>query len=358
MRYVVLGRFMLLPLLNLILVAVLFLMSFRLNAVVVGHIISVSLTAAVSIFFLTKAFPEIMQVPAIPETRKLLRFSIPLLLVAFITFIIQWTDTLMIGYFMPSGRLGIYSVAMKTSQLTSIVLACFVTIFRPVVSTLSYQKERHKLQTLLSTVTRWAYIASFSIFLLIVLLSKDVLSLFGPEFAAGRHSLIILSFAQLINASVGPVGATLVMSGKQDYLMYNTLIVCLSNILMNYILIPSHGILGAAIASGTSIIVLNIAMLIEAIIILKVHPFSLHFYKLTLSGLITFGAVYLLKNTGFEWSGLIGIVLYTLVFLIILILMICMWGFDNDDKYIFNLFKLNLFKMKSKRTFFKIEKES
>ena len=63
---------------------------------------------------------------------------------------------------------------------------------------------------------------------------------------------------QIINAFSGSVGVIMQMTGRER-LFQNILIVALIiNIGMNFLLIPTYGIIGAAIASSASIVFWNL----------------------------------------------------------------------------------------------------
>lgn len=345
MRYMVYGQNLFLPATNLLLVILLLLMKLKINAVIFSYLISVFLTAVLSFYFLNKVFPEFMEIKAVPETRKLFRFSVPLLIFLFFNFIIMWTDTLMLGHFRTSNEVGVYNAAMKTALLTGMILLSFNAIFAPMISDLYNKKQLEKLQSLFKTVTKWIYTMSLPIFLLIALLPKEIMGIFGEEFVLGYKSLFILAFAQLISASVGSVGTVLAMSGKQDIVMYNTLGICIVNIILNYILIPIYGITGAAIASGLSTIIFNLVMLLEVYLLLKMHSISGKFLKPTVFGLACFVAMVFIKGVLLDYNGPLNLLIYIPLFLFIFTGLIYKWGIDDEDQIVVKVFKSKLQKV-------------
>jgi len=57
------------------------------------------------------------------------------------------------------------------------------------------------------------------------------------------------------------------------------------NIFLNYFLIPKYGIVGAAIATTTSISVVNLIRLGMVLLIMKIHPYKLSYLKPLFAGL-------------------------------------------------------------------------
>ena len=339
------------PAANLVLVFVFFFLGFKVYGVASAHIISICLAAILSLHFLKKTFLHLKNSDTILETRKLFRFSLPLQFVLFLNFLLMWTDTLMLGYFTPLNEVGIYNAAVRTAMFTSVILISFNSIFAPVLSDLYNRGEMQKLESLFKTVTKWTYAVSLPIFLLILLLSKEIIVIaFGHNFEAGWISLLILSFAQFINASVGSVGVILATSGRQDLMMYNTIGISVLNITLNYLLIPVFGINGAAVASGISIVVVNLVMLVEVYIILKIHPYGKMYIQPTIICSVIFTIFFFIC----KWFSALtdGQRLATIIptFIAAFIFLTYKWGISKNDGFIIEIFmkKLTIFSKKQK----------
>lgn len=340
MKYVVWSRFLFWPLSNVVLALLFFFAGCGLNGMAAANTTSIFLTCILSMFFLVKCFPNIKHIKAVYEARKLLRISIPSAGIIFLTYVIMWTDILMLGYFKTSEEVAVYNMAMRTALLISLTLVSFGAIFAPIVSDLCNRKQMQKLGALFKTVTRWNFGVSFSVFLLMALLSKEIMAMFGQRFIIGYAPLVILASAQLLNASVGSVGVVLIMSGKQDIMMWNNVGVCVLNILLNRLLIPPYGIIGAAIASGISIIASNVVMLLEVCILLRMHPYSRHFVKPLGASLVAFGIVVFVLNMLGNLVGVQKMLVSVLLFSAIFITVLYKLGFNDQDRFIIKTVKM------------------
>jgi O-antigen/teichoic acid export membrane protein len=290
----------------------------------------------VSFYYLRKLFPDIAKraMKADSQYTSLLRFSIPVLGMNILGFGMMWTDTLMVGYFMTSRDVGVYNAAAKTAFLLHIVLFSFSAIFMPMISDLSNRGDLEKLKSLLGTVTKWIFALSFPMFLLMAILSKHIMAIFGSEFIVALPCFLILALAQLISSSAGPLGNVLIMSGKQDIVFLDTAISCSLNVILNYILIGKYGIVGAAIATGLSIAFLNCAYLVEVYYYYQIHPYNRKILKPILSGIMA-------SLVGLVGHSLVGAAnpLYlfpTVIFIFILcyVMFLYIWGFDDEDKVV------------------------
>jgi O-antigen/teichoic acid export membrane protein len=82
----------------------------------------------------------------------------------------------------------------------------------------------------------------------VALFGEAILTRIGPEFARGRTSLLLLAAAQVVTAAFGPAAQLLTVGNQQ-----NRCVVALSCGLvvlavLNVILVPRHGVLGASLA--------------------------------------------------------------------------------------------------------------
>lgn len=76
---------------------------------------------------------------------------------------------------------------------------------------------------------------------------------FGPDFAVAGPALAIMAVGQAIALLCGPVGALLVMSGKEKLLLWQALAAFFIVAVLSIILIPRYGLTGAAIAYAVTI---------------------------------------------------------------------------------------------------------
>ena len=96
------------------------------------------------------------------------------------------------------------------------------------------------------------------IMLVFILVPSWVLEVFGPDFRAGGIVLAILATGQFVNVATGSVGYLLMMTGHEK-LMRNNIIACtILNVALSAILIPRHGVVGAALATTVSLTTMNL----------------------------------------------------------------------------------------------------
>ncbi len=339
MKYYVVTYNLLWPAANLLLAVCLYYLGLKINAALWAQVLSVTLAAFLALYFAWKAIPGLRAVKGIEEPRRLFEVSVPLSFTFFLSFLASWTDTLMLGYFMEADQVGIYNAAARTALFTSAVLLSFNAIFGAVISELHNKGEIQKLETLLKIISRWVYTFSLAGFCCILLRAQAITGLFGAEFMAGAGCLMVLATGQMVNGSVGPVGLVLAMTGRHNFLMVASMIVCTANFFLNMILIPLYGILGAAVATALSVTVFNLIMVAMVFVCLGIHPYDFKYVRILLFGLISYAAV-LIFDSGFPGLGNVaGLAWMVAIFGTVYSTMIFFFGSFEEDRLIFQLAK-------------------
>lgn len=95
-----------------------------------------------------------------------------------------------------------------------------------------------------------------------VILGKQLLYIiYGQEFTIAYPALVFLVIGQFVNSISGATGLFMNMTGKQKIFRNIVSIAAVSNIAINFLLIPQYGIYGAAFAAAICIMGWNIATL-------------------------------------------------------------------------------------------------
>ena len=216
-------------------------------------------------------------------------------------------------------------------------LSAFNMIFAPTISKLYGRNEKETLEKLFKTVTKWVFTLSFAVFLAIVLFAKPILSIFGQGFVIGAFALLILSFARLIDAGVGSVGYIIMMTGRPKINLFNSSLLCIITVIMNLLLIPKYGIIGAAIGTAFSIAIINILRLLEVYFFERIHPYQKSFIKPLASGILAASIVYCLGQFFPYDHNIFLSFAFGILFLGLYILFLRFFVLDDADRYILTL---------------------
>ncbi|MDQ0352758.1 O-antigen/teichoic acid export membrane protein [Alkalibacillus filiformis] len=292
-----------------------------------------------------KLFSRI-KIDALKEYKKVLIYSLPLMFTGFLGFISQKTDILMIGYFLTDEEVGVYRIALQIGTLSGFILVAFNMMFAPTISSLFHRGDMKELESMFKTITKWVVIVNLFAFSIILLLNDEIMYLFGEEFLIGSTVLVIIACGQLVNVGVGSSGYILIMTGYSMYGMYINILIVVINIVLNLMLIPNHGISGAAVASLVSVALANIIRLLLVYKLYRIHPYSFQYINAIFAVLISFVSVYFIKMV-FTISYIVDLIIYVPITILLFSLVMYLFGLSNDDKFI--LYKI-MDKIKGNKT--------
>lgn len=181
--------------------------------------------------------------------KNLLRQSYHLILSGVLVAIFAQIDKIMIGNMMSNTDVGYYSTAVTLAGVISFLPTAVINSVRPVIMEKKKVDEKNyvkKVKQLFSAII-WMSIL-YSLFMTIF--ARPAVSiLYGEEFIGSVGALRVIVWYCAFSYLGGAKNVWLVAEGKQKYEKWFTLIGAILNILLNSILIPCCGIVGAAIAS-------------------------------------------------------------------------------------------------------------
>ncbi|WP_254536876.1 flippase [Halomarina litorea] len=240
-------------------VVVAILLGFRSTGVAWAYAASYAAAAGVGLYFLWRDTPLFDRaVEAVPMRRELLSFSAPLVVSTTMTLVFSDIDMFMLGIYASTGDVGVYNTVYPLAQLLTVAMSAFGFIFMPVVSELQTAGEEDALGRLYQVVTKWIFLATFPLFVLMVLFPEATIALtFGPEYLPGTTALVVLSVAFFTHAIAGPNADALTSLGRTRLIMYDNALVAAVNVVLNVALIPQYTFLGAAVATAVSYVLLN-----------------------------------------------------------------------------------------------------
>lgn len=173
------------------------------------------------------------------------------------SFLTGEADKLILGVYLSSASVGVYSVAMTIAAFIPMLLTSVNSIFAPTISNLYAQGQRALLQQLLQTLTKWIFGLTVPLIGVILFFGPELMSIFGKEFQAGWLVLAIVALGQLANVGTGSVGMMLLMTGHQRQLLQTQITSAVSTLALYLLLIPGLGILGAALGQAIGLVIAN-----------------------------------------------------------------------------------------------------
>ncbi len=193
--------------------------------------------------------------------KNLLKDSWPLILSGLVVTIYMRIDQVMIKEMLGAKEVGIYSAAVRLSEVWYFIPTVIVSSISPALISAKKQSEEIFHQRLHNSY-KLLVILALMIAIPMTFLSSNLIDfLYGEDYKKSGEVLAILIWAG-IPVFLGVISSQpLLLENLQRFSFYRTLIGCGSNILLNIILIPLFGIVGAAIATIISYLIATFSLI-------------------------------------------------------------------------------------------------
>jgi len=167
-------------------------------------------------------------------------------------------DVLMIGRLLDPHSIAIYFAAIRTAGLVSFVSFSMIALAVPKFSEIHVTGTREELQKFVSGVLQVVFWPSLLTALALAAIGPFVLGLFGEGFAAGYPTMLVVLTGLVLRAASGPVEYLLNMTGHHRDTIRVYAVASVATVVLDLLLIPQFGIIGAAIGSYTAMLSGNV----------------------------------------------------------------------------------------------------
>ncbi|GGN23744.1 flippase [Halarchaeum nitratireducens] len=296
-----------------------------------AYLASYAAAALVGLVYLSRRTPLFDRtVSTVSRERELLSFSLPLVASGAMTIVISDIDFYMLGAFGGTGAVGVYNVAYPLAQLLMTAMTAFGFVFMPILSELDASGEHDQMKRLYQLATRWVVLATLPLFLLLFLFPEQAIRYtFGAEYVSGAAALSVLAAGFFIHTTFGLNKGTLTSLGHTRLIMLDDIAAAVLNVLLNLVLIPKYGLLGAAYATTASYLLLNLLYSIQLYRRTRIQPFTRSLLLAPAIGAATLLALTVFGPTvGMSLPRLVGI--FT-VFLLVYGVAVVRYGVEPED---------------------------
>lgn len=192
--------------------------------------------------------------------KGLLSFGLPLVPGAIATWVFTVSDRLFLQHFSTLGEVGLYSLGYKFAMIISLLLVEPLRIALPSVMFSVAKKENAK--KFYSRVLTYFILISLFVTLGVSMFIKDIIQLVATaEYLAAYKVVPIIALVYLIYGIFVILTVGINLKNKMLNLPLATGIGAVSNLLLNFMLIPTYGAMGAAFATLISYFLMMLIML-------------------------------------------------------------------------------------------------
>lgn len=278
MNLALIPPFLLRPMLILLVMASAYFAGLPMTAVtaISAAVIATWLTSIIQIIVLTPHIKK--QIPKGEhqnETKFWLATAFPILLMESFVLFLQNTDVLVLSLYHSPSDIAIYYAALKTINLITFVHFAVSNAVANRFSAYEARGDRKLLAKIIRQSVKWTFWPSLGAAILLLIIGKPLLWLFGPEFTAAYAVMFILAAGLVIKAMFGPAEYLLNMLGEQKLCASVLFLTAMINIVLNFMLIPPYGLMGAASATSLSLTMAAVLFFLAIKLRLKINIFAL-----------------------------------------------------------------------------------
>ncbi len=331
--------------LKLLAILVLIIIGLKTYAIMFSYALGVIGVAFVSFFASKKYLGFLNKAVELKDKKGSLRkeffsYSWPMIFLGLISGFFYWTDAFVIGYFRASSDVGIYSAAFAIVTLFGIAPELFMRLFFPMIVREYSNNKIDVIKQISKQVGKWIFLLNVPVFIIVFLFPGAIINiLFGETYLSGAGVLQILAVGGFISSLfTTPLSNLLSMKGKTKLILVNIVSISVFNFILNIILISKYGLVGVAISTTLSWILINIAMLFEVKHYLSFVPIKKRIIRIALVSLVPTAILLFLKT---RVSGdLMGLILVSILFSLSYILLVFITKcLDENDWIVVEAFK-------------------
>lgn len=335
MQYTAISKNIVQPIIKLLLVLILAVAGMTAVEALAAHTVSVVVALILLVYFLNGLFRLWRPLTSARyETREIIKFSLPLYLSRLVRAFRGNIQTVLLGALNSVTSVGIFTVVSQVNMVGRMFHDSLAEVSDPIVSDLYGRGEREELARYYRTMTKWTLTLNLPFFLVILLFPGPLLSIFGEDFVTGTLALIILAWGNLINAGTGISGVVLNMTGNTTWSLVNTIALSVLLIGLNVWLIPTWGVVGAAVASLTSMSLVNIMRLFEVLFLVRLWPYDRSFLKPVVAAIDGGLAAWIVGRLLPDLPNLVYLILCVAVLFAVYFGVLLMLGLSEQDRVV------------------------
>ncbi|TDC76084.1 polysaccharide biosynthesis C-terminal domain-containing protein [Actinomadura sp. 7K507] len=187
----------------------------------------------------------------------------------------QRADIVLVAALSSPREAAIYTAATRFIVISQLVTQAVQNVMQPAVSRLLALADRAGAQRIFAVCASWNLALAWPVHLSIAVGAPVYLGAFGPGYGgSGEAVTVILAMAMLVATATGARDVMLLMAGRSGLSLINQSTALGVNLVLNVLLIPPFGIVGAAAARAAGLLVRTVLALVQVRRILGMSPAS------------------------------------------------------------------------------------
>ncbi len=236
---------------HLIVTIILLYSGFGLLSIIISLVLIESVLFIISIYFIISDIG--FSLPKFEGIGEILKYSLPLTPNSVIRWVTDSSDRFIVTYFMGLSSAGVYSAAYGIGNLVTFIITPLQFILFPELSRLYNQGKYAEAANYINLSLRYFLYAAIPASFGLTLLSRPLLVIITtPEFISGSNVIPFVAISGLL-AGVFQILINIThLVKKTQFNLFIHIFAALMNLILNFLLVPPFGIVGAAFATFVS----------------------------------------------------------------------------------------------------------
>lgn len=200
--------------------------------------------------------------PDFTPWREWLAVSVPMLIMGIVQELMNHVEIILLGVLASARYAGLFAASWRLASFVPFAFVGLSTMAAPLIASAHDRGASDELFRISALVARIGFAFAAAVTIALLLAGRWLLSLFGPDFTEAYPVLATLLFGGLVNAFTGIVGYLMILTGREKQSLAIFAGALVLSIVLNLLLIPRCGAVGAAVASSSATIAWNLAMLV------------------------------------------------------------------------------------------------
>lgn len=271
-----------------------------------------------------------------PSNKKsLIYYSILIFIAGTISVALYDLDKFMIEYFLPIEEVAVYGIPVYIATVIGVPQRAMHQIANPITAQYLNTKNWAALADLYKRSSTNLFLISGLIFVLIISNINQIYEIIPPEYDTGLTIVLLISLVKLVSNIIGNNNSILFNSNYYHYVLVLGVGLILFAILLNYFLIPSYGLEGAAFATFISFFLYDFLKVFFVQKKFSINPFSKQTYKLAV---IVFTFTLIFYNFDFNFHPLLNIFIKsTIISATYVPLVICLKTSEEVNDFVYKI---------------------
>jgi O-antigen/teichoic acid export membrane protein len=204
--------------------------------------------------------------------KRILLFGLPVMSADFLSMVILKVDLIPLSILVPSAQVAMFQIVLNIANTMRNIPQATDPILMPVVVEMRRNNNSQALENIYAMIIRVTLFLSSGFFILMAVFGTVILAAYGNDFIYAATALTVACFGIAVHTVFSSIEPVLVMSGFPYLNLFNSVFFVTINLVLDFFLIPSYGILGAAVGSAVSCLATAGLQLTELYMKLRLKP--------------------------------------------------------------------------------------